>query len=407
MGFDFDREIDRRGTHSVKWDGLPALYGLSPDTALSMWVADMDFLPPPEVNAALVRAAEHGIHGYYGDPRSYQGAIRGWMARRHGWEVDAEWIATVHGLVAGTALCLQAYSEPGDGVILFTPVYHAFHKIIRANRREIVESPLVERDGRYEMDLPGLAARLTGRERIVLFCSPHNPGGRVWSAGEIAELAAFCAAHDLVLVSDEVHHDLLMPGARHTVAARAAPGHLDRIVVMAATSKTFNLAGGMTGNVIIPDAGLRARFSAAHLAAGASPNRFGMLMAEAAYTHGEPWLEALLAYLDGNRQVFDAGMAAIPGVRSMRLEATYLAWVDFRGTGHAPDEIVRRVEKAAEVATNHGPAFGTGGAGFLRFNLACPRARVAEAVARVQAAFGVNAGGDTSAQAAAAAQHGG
>ncbi len=387
MTFDFDTPIERRGTHSVKWDGMAALYGVAPEDGLAMWVADMDFLPPPAVNAALAAAVAHGVHGYYGDDRGYRAAIVGWMAARHGWTVDPAWIATVHGLVAGTALCLQAFSAPGDGVILFTPVYHAFARVIRANGRAVVESPLAVEDGRYRMDLAALAATLTGRERVVMLCSPHNPGGTVWRADEIAALAEFCATRGLVLVSDEVHHDLTLPGAHHTVAALAAPAHLDRLVVMSAASKTFNLAGAMTGNVIIPDAALRARFAAAHQAAGASPNRFGMLMAEAAYANGAPWLDALRLYLDANRAIFDAGMHAIPGVRSMRLDATYLAWVDFSGTGMERAEFTRRIERDARIAASHGDTFGTGGETWMRLNLAMPRVRIEEAVSRLQAAF--------------------
>ncbi|QDL92163.1 pyridoxal phosphate-dependent aminotransferase [Paroceanicella profunda] len=387
MSFDFDTVVDRRGTHSAKWDNLEAIYGISPDEGLAMWVADMDFRAPDCVNEALAEAVRHGVYGYYGDDRSYREAITGWMARRHGWAVEKEWISTVHGLVAGTALCVQAWSEPGDSVILFTPVYHAFHKIIRANDREILQSPLKRVDGVYRMDLDTLATQLTGRERIVVLCSPHNPGGRVWSAEELRALAAFCAEHDLILVSDEVHHDLVLPGAKHTVAAVAAPEHLDRIVVMAATSKTFNLAGGMTGNVIISDPDLRAAFTARHQANGASPNRFGMIMAEAAYSGGDAWLDALLDYLAGNARIFDSAMNALPGVRTMPMQATYLSWVDFSGTGMTPEEFTRRVEKEAKVLPNHGAPFGNGGATWLRFNLATPRARVEEAAARISAAF--------------------
>lgn len=388
MDYDFDRVIDRRGTHCVKWDGMERLFGVSPEGGLAMWVADMDFLPPPEVNEALARAVAHGIHGYFGDDAAYLAAVTGWMRRRHGWEVAPDWIAVVHGLVNGTALCIQAYSEPGDAVILFTPVYHAFHRIIRANGRGILECPLAIREGRYVMDLDLLGAMLTGRERILLLCSPHNPGGRVWTRAEIRAVADFAAAHDLVLVSDEVHHDLLMPGETHTVAALAAPDHLDRIVILSAASKTFGLAGAMNGNAIIPDAGLRRRFLAVHAAAGIHGNRFGMLTTEAAYAHGEDWLEALRIYLDGNRRVFDAAVNAVPGLRSMPLEATYLAWVDFAGTGLAPADFTRIVEQEARIAANHGPAFGKGGETWLRFNLAMPRSLVAEAGGRLARTFG-------------------
>ena len=385
--FDFDEIIDRRGTNCIKWDMMQPLYGVAPDDGLAMWVADMDFRPPPSVTAALRAEIDHGVHGYFGDDRAYKTAITGWMARRHGWEVDPATIATTHGVVAGLALCLQAFTEPGDGVILFTPVYHAFHRVLRANRREIVESPLVEVGGRYAMDLDALAAALTGRERMLVLCSPHNPAGRVWTRDELRALAEFCTAHDLLLVADEIHHDLVFPGRRHVAMPLAAPEVLDRLVMLTASTKTFNIAGALTGNVIIPDADLRKRFAAAHLASGTGANRFGALMATAAYSGGDAWVDALCGYLAENARLFQAGVDAIPGVRSMPLEGTYLAWVDFAGTGMEPAEYTERIERQARIAPSHGPTFGKGGESFHRFNIGMPRSRVAEAVARLQHAF--------------------
>lgn len=385
--FDFDEPIDRRRTHSVKWDMMEPYFGVPAEDGLAMWVADMDFRPPPAVMAALAREIETGVPGYFGDEKAYRAAIQGWMARRHGWEIAPEWILTTHGLVAAVGLAVQAFSEPGDGVILFTPVYHAFARVIGANGRQVVESRLVERDGRYVMDLDALAAQLTGRERMVVFCSPHNPGGRIWSVEEQRALAAFCAAHDLILVSDEIHHDLVMPGLSHTPMAVAAPEAADRLVTLTATTKTFNIAGALTGNAIVADPGLRARIAARIGAAGGSPNRFGVLMATAAYDGGDAWLDALRPYLAENARIFDAGVAAVPGVSSMPLDSTYLAWVDFRRLGMEQAEIERRLREGARIAASPGPQFGGGGEGWMRFNLAMPRARVEDAVARIQAAF--------------------
>ncbi|HVL19623.1 MAG TPA: PatB family C-S lyase [Amaricoccus sp.] len=385
---DFDEIIDRRGTHCSKWDMMQALYGVSPDDGLPMWVADMDFRPPPEVAAAVAAEVAHGVFGYYGDDRRYKAAICGWMQRRHGWEVDPGQVFTTHGIVAGLAICLQAFTAPGDGVILFTPVYHAFFRIIRANRRVVVEAPLVVgEDGRYAMDLDALAAALTGRERMLVFCSPHNPGGRVWTAEESRALADFCRAHDLLLVSDEIHHDLVMPGNRHVPMPIAAPEALDRLVMLTATTKTFNIAGALTGNVTVPDPELRKRFAAAHLASGVHANRFGAVMATAAYTHGDAWVDALCGYLAANAAIFAEGVDAIPGVRMQPMQATYLAWVDFSGTGMAPEEFTARVQKDARIAPSPGPAFGKGGESCLRFNIGMPRARIEDAVSRLQAAF--------------------
>lgn len=310
------------------------------------------------------------------------------MKERHGWEVDPASVFTTHGLVNGTGLCIDAYTAPGDGVVLFTPVYHAFHKVIKAAGREVVECPLVMRDGRYEMDFDAYDALMTGKERLVILCSPHNPGGRVWSRAELKGVAEFAKRHDLILVSDEIHHDLVMPGHSHLPMALADPGVSERLVMMTASTKTFNIAGSHTGNVIIPGPDLRARFAERMAGLGISPNSFGLHMATAAYSpEGAAWVDALTVYLDGNRRLFDEMVNAIPGLRSMPLEATYLAWVDFAGTGMSAEEFTTRVEREARIAANHGPAFGQGGESWLRFNFATPRARVEEAGARLQKAF--------------------
>jgi cysteine-S-conjugate beta-lyase len=384
----FDTPISRTGSNCVKWDMLEALFGLTPDEGLAMWVADMEFRPPAAVQAALEKMLSHGVYGYFGDDRAYLESIRWWMATRHGWDIDDDWIFTTHGLVNGTALCIQSFTQPGDGIILMTPVYHAFSRIIKAAGRDVVECPLALRDGRAELDLAAWEANLTGREKMLILCSPHNPGGRVWTVDELRAVADFCVKHSLILVSDEIHHDLLYPGQKHTVMANAAPEIADRLVMMTATTKTFNIAGAHIGNVIIADPTLRKTFTNTMNAMGISPNSFGMQMATAAYSpEGAAWVDALMRYLDGNRQLFDAAVNRIPGLRSTALEATYLAWVDFSGTGMAPQDFIDRVQNVAKIATNHGASFGAGGESFLRFNLACPRAHVVEAVARLERAF--------------------
>ena len=387
---DFDEIIDRTGTACSKWDDMQAAYGVAPGDGISMWVADMDFRPPASVQRAVEGMAAHGVYGYPGANAAYIAAIRWWMANRHGWDVAPDWILTAHGLVNGTAICVDALTEPGDGVILMTPVYHAFARVTRAAGREVVEFPLALRDGQYRMDWDNWASRLTGREKMLILCSPHNPGGRVWSAGELREVADFCVAHDLILISDEIHHDLVMPGApRHTVMAKAAPDIAPRLIMLTAATKTFNIAGAHIGNLIVADEGLRKRLQGRLMALGISPGLFGPGMVAAAYSpEGAAWVDALVAYLDGNRRLFDQGVNAIPGLRSMPLEATYLAWVDLSGTGMTREEFTARVEKGARIACNHGTSFGLGGDSFLRFNIATPRARVAEAVARLQEAFG-------------------
>ncbi|MEM6727996.1 MAG: MalY/PatB family protein [Pseudomonadota bacterium] len=383
----FDLEIDRRGTHCVKWDMMEKIYGVPADEGLAMWVADMDFRPPEVIQDALRGMIEHGVYGYFGDDSKYKAAIGWWMQERHGWQAEPDWIFTTHGLVNGTAMCLDAFSEPGDGIVLFTPVYHAFSRVIKAAGREVVEMELVQDEGRYVFDFDAYGAAMTGRETMLILCSPHNPGGRVWTKAELEAVADFARRHDLIIVSDEIHHDLTF-GATHIPMAHI-DGIKERLVMMTATTKTFNIAGSHSGNVIIEDAGLRAKFAARMAALGLSPNSFGLFMATAAYSpEGAAWVDDLCLYLDRNRQIFDEAVNAIPGLRSMPLEATYLSWVDFSGTGMAPEEFTARVEKDAKIAVNHGPTFGKGGESWLRFNIATPRARVEEAVSRLAKAFG-------------------
>jgi cysteine-S-conjugate beta-lyase len=384
----FDEPINRVGTHCAKWDMMEKLYGVSPATGLAMWVADMDFRPPQVVQRAVEAMAEHGMYGYFGDDSKYIAAVRWWMSTRHGWDVAPEWIFTTHGLVNGTGLCVDAFTAPGDGVILLTPVYHAFARVIKGAGREVVECKLAQNAGRYEMDFAAWDAQMSGREKMLVLCSPHNPGGRVWTEAELLGVADFCRRHDLILVSDEIHHDLVFPGHKHHIMAKVSPDISDRLVMMTASTKTFNIAGCHTGNVIIEDPELRAKFAARMNALGISPNSFGMHMVTAAYSpEGAEWLDDLMGYLETNRQIFDAGINAIPGLRSMSLEATYLAWVDFSGAGMTADEFIARVEKTAGIATNYGPTFGAGGETFLRFNIATTRANIIDAVARLQAAF--------------------
>ena len=384
---DFDELIERRNTHSAKWDKMETFSGVSPDDGIPMWVADMDFRPPYSVTDALRAYLDHGVFGYFGDDEAYLNAICWWMQPRHGWTVDPGHVFSTHGLVNGTGLCVEAFTKPGDAVVMFTPIYHAFFRVIRAAGRTVTECPMAMNDGRYTLDFDAYDAQMTGKEKMIVFCSPHNPGGRVWTRAELEGLLAFAQRHDLIIVSDEIHHDLIMPGEKHIPLA-LIPGAAERLVMMSATTKTFNLAGMHTGNVIISDPDLRQAFDAVMTAFGISPNAFGKHMVPAAYSpEGADWVDALMTYLDGNRRIFDDGMAAIPGLHSMPLEGTYLAWVDFSGTGMESTEVQRRIQKDAKIAVNLGETFGAGGAPFQRFNLATPRVRIVEAVERMQRAF--------------------
>ena len=384
----FDEKIERRGTHSEKWDMMEHKYGVSPDDGIPMWVADMDFRPPECVQKAVQDLSENGIYGYYGDDSTYKESIKWWMKNRHNWELDTEWIFSTHGLVNGAAICIETFSKPGDNVILFTPVYHSFFRVIKAANRTILECPLVNNKGRYEFDFSSYDKLMTGKEKIVILCSPHNPGGRVWSKQELKDVADFAQRHDLILISDEIHHDIVYPGAQHVPMTYVNENIYDRLVMMTATTKTFNIAGAHTGNVIIPDEKLRKEFTLKMAALGISPNSFGLFMAKAAYSpEGAVWVDNLTKYLDGNRQIFDNAISKIPGLDTMKLEGTYLAWVDFSKTGMEQQEFIDRVQKTAKIAASQGWTFGENGSSFLRFNFATTTENVKIAVDRFSNAF--------------------
>lgn len=384
----FDTIRDRRGTNCSKWDGMESLFGVSPEDGLSMWVADMDFAAPDIVQKALAGYASSGVYGYADSERGLQEATARWMQTRHGWTLDPDHVLSTNGMVNAVALAIDAYSAPGDGVVVFTPVYHAFKRVIDAAGRELIDCPLRVENGRHVMDFAAYEAIVPEHARIVILCSPHNPGGQVWRADELRALADFAQRHDLILLSDEIHHDLLYPGQTHIPMAVAAPEITGRLVMMTATTKSFNIAGAHISQVTIADGDLRARFANRKKALATSPGAFGILMAEAAYSpEGAQWLDALMRYLDGNRRLFDKGVNAIPGVRSMALESTYLAWVDFTDTGMDRAEMTRRIRKGAQIAASPGESFGPRSETWARFNIGMPRAQIAEAVERLQAAF--------------------
>jgi cystathionine beta-lyase len=368
---------------------MAKLSGITAPDAIPMWVADMDFAAPPGVTEALRAEVNRATHGYYADTGTWSTALADWMARRHGWQLDPAWVSPAPGVVSGLGLVLQAVTEPGDEVVVFPPAYHAFRRIIVANERRILDAQLIEANGRYVMDLDALRAKLTPRSKVVFFCSPHNPGGTVWSTEEIRALAALCAERDLILVSDEIHCDLLFDRVRHTPTIVAAPDVADRLITCVAATKTFNLAGAHVGACVTSNADLKRRIDARVMASGlGSYNAFGMVATEAAWRTGDAWLDALLPYLAASRDLFDRRIEAVaPGARSMRLAATYLAWVDFARTGLPAKEVAARVSERARIFASPGPQFGPGGETWLRFNFATPRPILEEALRRLEDAF--------------------
>ena len=387
--YDFDTPTDPRATGSLKWTAAGSVLGEARADVLPMWVAQMDFAPAPFLTRTAEAVAARGQWGYFGQAAKLREATAWWQGARHGWPADPDHMLATHGLGNAIGLCLQALTEPGDGVVIFTPVYHEFTNKIRRNGRRVVESPLaVREDGRFEMDLDALEAALDGTERLMIISQPHNPAGRIWTEAELRALADLCQRHDLVLISDEIHQDLLLPGRVHVPAATAVPQAMERLVVLTAASKTFDIAGLRTGVMTIPDAALREQIGRLHAALDIQPNVLGVEMSAAAYTEeGAAWVDALCAYLAGNAAVMAEGIAQIPGLSFMPMESTYLAWIDFAGTGMTVDEFTARVRDEAHIGTSPGRPFGTGGETCLRFNIGTQRSRVIEAVERLQAAF--------------------
>ena len=387
MSFDFDKRLPLRGAHTSKYDGIAKNYGIDDPDAIAMWVADMDFEAAPAIKAALQAEVDRGYFGYFSNPEPMNNAVANWMETRHGWAVNPKWVRYTHGVIGGLGDLIDAYSDPGDGVILFTPVYHAFARQTKAQGRVVVESPLRVDDGRFEMELDGLESSLQGHERIVIFCSPHNPGGRIWSVEEIRALADFCARHDLLLISDEIHMDLTYPGVRYTPTCVAAPEHMGRIAVVTAASKSFNIAGMETGLAIYPNDDMRRKLDKVMLDRESSPNRFAMAMIKAAFDESVDWIDALQEYIAENFRIFKKRIEAIPGVTVMDMQATYLSWVDFTPLGMDDKEVLRRCVNDAKVIPSPGTVFGTGGEGHMRFNLAMPRPLMLEALDRLDEAF--------------------
>lgn len=389
MKYDFDKIIDRKNTHSSKWDGMAAATGANADDAIAMWVADMDFQAPPQVRQALMAEVERSTHGYYTNDITWREAMSDWLDRHHGYKPDPDWITPTPGIVAALGLILQAFTEENDSVIVFSPAYHAFKKIIDANGRHIHNQPMINEQGRYRMDLDGLKKEMPDNSKVVFFCSPHNPGGRVWEAEEIRQLADFCAENNLILVSDEIHNDLVYSGYKHQATGKVAPDIEDRLITCAAATKTFNLAGAHVGGCIISNPEMRRKFRAACNRSGLlSLPLFGMIATEAAQRHGDEWLSQLLPYLEANRDLLaDRVTRAVPGSRAMHLEATYLGWVDFSGTGLDRPDFMERITGKARLGVSPGPQFGPGGENWVRFNFATPRSIVEEAMNRLEEAF--------------------
>ena len=388
MAYDFDTAVDRHGTSSVKWDYEEKYTGMT--GLLPLWVADMDFPAPPEIMDAIRRRVEHGIFGYVREPDSYFQAAGAWLERRHAWPTHREWMVASPGVLPGLAAAILAFTQPGEGIVIQPPVYHPFAMRVRSNGRRVVENPLVIRNGTWQMDLDGLEKVIDQGTRMLVLCSPHNPVARVWDRATLSRLEKICRTRGVLIVSDEIHNDLVMPGFRHLpIAALSEESALNTVTLVAAT-KTFNIAGLGGSLTVIPDSDLRARFEAVqHALFSGAPNAVAVSASEAAWRLGEPWLEELLVYIKGNYDLLKRFLAErLPSVRVFPLQGTYLALLDMSGIGLADAPLRDRLLRDARVWMDEGPKFGRGGEGMQRLNLACPRSVLAEALGRMERALG-------------------
>lgn len=379
MKYDFDEIIPRRNTRSYKWDSA------ADDNVLPLWVADMDFRTAPAVVEALERRVKHGIFGYVKVPDEYYQAVTNWFARRHGWQFPKEWMIYTSGVVPAISAIIKALAEPGDGIVVQTPVYNCFFSSIRNNGCRIVSSPLIY-DGRtYRMDFEDLETKTADPNvKAMLLCNPHNPAGRVWTRDELIRLGEICRRNHVTVISDEIHCELVFPGHTYLPFASISDQHLWNSVTCISPSKSFNMAGLQIANIIARDDALRQRIDRAiNINEVCDVNPFGVEATIAAYNQGEEWLMQLLGYLQGNYETLCEFFGKyLPQIAVTELEGTYLVWTDCRKLGLSSDVLQSRLLAEAGVWLNSGTMYGAEGEGFMRWNIACPRSVLAQAMER-------------------------
>lgn len=385
MNYDFDEVIERRGTDSVKWDGVKNVWGR--DDLLAMWVADMDFRTPPFVMDALRRRLEHEVLGYTFACEEWYTSICSWLHRRHRWEVTRDMLTFVPGIVRGQALALLCFTEPGDKVMVMTPVYHPFFLVTERLGRKPVYSPLDLRDGHYHIDFERFSQDIRGC-RVLILCNPHNPGGRVWTVEELRRIADICQANGTMVISDEIHADLTLSPYKHHPFATVSEAAARNSLTFMAPSKAFNMPGLGSSYAITVDETIRSRFQA-FMEAGefCEGHLLAYIGTAAAYTQGEAWLEQMLGYVQANIDFTENYLKEhIPGISMIRPQASYLIFLDCRGLGLPQEELARLFAEKARLALNDGSMFGKPGEGFMRLNVGCPRSVLQKALQQLSAA---------------------
>lgn len=387
--YNFDEIVERRGTGSLKYD--LASKRRMPEDILPFWVADMDFKSPPAVLQALSERILHGIFGYSDTiDETYFNALFGWYRDRFDWNIRPEWLVKSPGVVFAICTAIRALTKPGDAVIIQQPVYYPFENSVKDNDRRLLVNELVRRDGRYYMDLEQFERQIA-EENVKLFilCSPHNPVGRVWTREELAAVGDICLRYGVYIISDEIHQDFVYPGYRHLVFAGLKPEYSDITITCTAPSKTFNLPGLQISNIFIHNEKIRRLFIEEFRKTGYSqPNVMGMIACQAAYEKGAQWLDDLILYLNDNLALLRNFLKnELPFIRLVEPEGTYLAWLDFRELGLSDRELEKLLVHKAKIWLSPGPAFGAGGQGFQRFNIACPRSILQQGLNRLKEAL--------------------
>ncbi|MBA7627274.1 Cystathionine beta-lyase PatB [subsurface metagenome] len=390
--FDFDQVIDRTKSNSAKWDKKVLEKGFGDPDLLPLWVADMDFKAPQPIIDKLVQTAEHGIYGYSILPPSFFESVLSWFKRRYGWDIDKKWLSQTPGVIPALDVAVNAFCNSGDKVIVQNPVYYPFYPVIENNGCRILLNPLKLSNNHYTMDFKDLEKKVKDpRAKMIILCNPHNPIGRVWTKEELKQLGEICIKNEILIVSDEIHCDLIFPGYKLTNFATINDEFAQNSITCTSTSKTFNLAGLKISNIVIPNQKLRQTFknTQANLGVG-GPNLFAIAAMETAYKHEicENWLDALLQYLKGNLNFLKVFIKEkLPQIKVIEPEGTYLVWLDFRELGLEPKELEKFMRGKAKVALDEGYIFGQGGEGFERINIACPKSILEEALNRITEAI--------------------
>jgi cystathionine beta-lyase len=384
----FDQIEKRYGTQSAKWDLTKELFGA--DDALPMWVADMDFKAPEAVIDALQKRLNHGIFGYSFPDDKTKEAVAHWLSIRHDWEIQHESLVFSPGIVTALSMAVQAYTEPGDQTAILVPVYTPFHNVVKNNQRKLVTSSLVERDGKYEINFDELEQVLQQPEtKLFIFCHPHNPSGRAWSKEELTKIGELCLKHQVIIISDEIHSDLMLYNKRHVPLASLSPELADQTITCVAPSKTFNLAGLQASAIVIQNEEKRKLFTKTMQRNGLSSlNSFAISAMDAAYRYGGNWLDELLPYLEKNVEfVADSLQEALPEVKVMIPDASYLLWIDCRSLSLSDKELNERLIHNGKLILEPGKKYGSGGEGHVRMNIGCPLDTVKDGISRFISTF--------------------